>query len=74
MKPTDYLGIYLLIGMVYTFINVQFRDMSDSAENPFLVYAWIFIWPLFFILILSKQFRKICQNIKSVWISRKQVK
>jgi hypothetical protein len=43
------IGIYFLIGLLYTFINIQFRKMHP--EDPLLTLVWIGFWPLAFIVL-----------------------
>ena len=40
---------YFLIGLLYTFINIQFRKIRP--EDPLLTLVWIFFWPVALIIL-----------------------
>lgn len=40
-----YLGIYILIGLIYCFINGFFRKLDTDGDWD-MGLLWIFLWPL----------------------------
>lgn len=52
-------GIYMLIGIVYCFVNGAIRKL-DTEHDYLLPFAWILLWPLCIIaLIIDKIINKI---------------
>lgn len=53
-------GIYFLIGIIYTLINVLIRKIH--SDDPMLVLIWISMWPIalivLFIHYLEKKYNK----------------
>ncbi len=39
--------IYTLVGVLYTIFNGVVRKMGHVAdESPFIVFVWVFLWPV----------------------------
>jgi hypothetical protein len=43
-------GIYIIIGLLYTLINITLRKIHP--EDPLLTLVWIILWPIALIILL----------------------
>lgn len=51
------MGIYLIIGLIYTLINIFIRKL-DVDNDWMIVLVWWFMWPICFIAIIINYLNK----------------
>lgn len=51
------MGLYILIGLIYTLINIFIRKLDVDGDWTF-VYVWVFLWPVCFIALFLEKFKE----------------
>lgn len=55
-------GIYFIVGILYTLVNVLIRKMD--VDDPLLVLVWIGLWPIAWVVLVIHFLEKKYANRK----------
>lgn len=62
MEPRAIVESYVLIGMLYMFVNILVRKLD--ADDPLLVLFWWFLWPIAMIGLLVLSLQIFIRNVR----------
>jgi len=62
MEPRAIVESYVLIGMLYMFVNILVRKLD--ADDPLLVLLWWFLWPIAMIGLLVLSLQIFIRNVR----------